>query len=146
VVNKIHAFQENERGKETLSVAILSSAIIAITWKTASSQNAQHGQIGECGPSAACLVAQEQSQEHETAAVTSSAQVNFYFDIKEESQINKFQTPVLAMATSILQFPSAISAATPARITTPPEHSSTSGMHESMPAPMMLLTWDTLTL
>lgn len=121
--------QENERDKETLSAEILSSAIIAITWKTASSQNAQHGQIGECGPSAACLVAQEQSQEHETAAVTSSA-----------------QTLVLAMATSILQFPSATSAATPARITTPPEHSSTSGMHESMPARMMLLTWDTLTL
>lgn len=121
--------QENERDKETLSAEILSSAIIAITWKTASSQNAQHGQIGECGPSAACLVAQEQSQEHETAAVTSSA-----------------QTLVLAMATSILQFRSATSAATPARITTPPEHSSTSGMHESMPARMMLLTWDTLTL
>jgi hypothetical protein len=65
-------------------VETLSFATIAITWKTVSFPSVLRGPNGECGPSAACLVVQEQSQEHETAAVMSSAQVKIDYENKEE--------------------------------------------------------------
>ena len=67
--------KENEHDRETLSAAILSFATTATTSKIASFLNAQCGLNGDIGQSAACLVVQEQSHEHETAVVTSSAQV-----------------------------------------------------------------------
>ena len=97
--------QENERASVTLSVAILSFATIAITWKSVSFPNAQRGPSGECGPSAACLVVQEQSQEHETAAVTSSDQVKNKMKTRKRTNFQNFRCLSVQWRFQLCSFP-----------------------------------------
>ena len=125
-------------------MAILSFVTTATTSKIASFLNALCGPSGDNGQSAACLVVPEQSREHETAAVTSSAQVKIF--LQSRKSIIKFKMLAHAMEILTLQFLNATLEATLAQVTTLPERNSTYGMLESTPALTMPPIWDTLTL